>query len=155
LSGRSPARVLLRGTTALGTVLCSVGAVFLLLAALVGSTLLSRPEILTGEPALLVGVMLHIISRVLVVTTGVATLRRARQTAILAAIGLGVTVLAGVGDSVLYAADPTARGRFVLTGSLTVLTVVAGLFLATLLYLKRPKVRDEFDRGAPVPMAGA
>ena len=142
----------LRGTTALGAVLCSVGAVLLLLISLVGIALLLQPELLAKEPSMALSLSLNLLSRLMVVVTGIAVLRRSQRSIALAVVGIGVIIVAGACDVLLFAVDPASNRRSILIGSVIALGFLASLLVVTILYLRRRQVRDEFQ-GAPVASA--
>jgi hypothetical protein len=122
---------------------------------MVGIALLLQPELLAKDPGMALSLSLNLLSRLMVVITGIAVLRRSRRSIALAVVGIGVIVVAGACDVLLFAADPTSHRKSILIGSVIALGLLALLLVVTILYLGRRQVRDEFQSAPVASAAGA
>jgi fucose 4-O-acetylase-like acetyltransferase len=147
----------LRGTTALGTVLSSVGGLLAFLAGLFAIGLFLRPEILQKQPGAALSLFMTVLSRFAVLVTGVAVLRRNPRSVATAVAASAIIVLAAACDLALalFASEPSRFGRSVLIGSLSMSGALLVLLIVTILYLRRADARLEFGDASTISTAGA
>ena len=147
----------LRPTTALGTVLLTLGSLGFLLGALLLAAFVTAPPSAALDVNAISNAVLALASKVGMVATGVALLRRWRGARHVATGALAISTLSAIHDvatfQIIYVGERHSKAPWAFGGALAAYALAAGLYVYVQFYLRRAAVVDEFSSRSPRPAA--